>query len=146
MIEYLEPVSMKFILVTAAIIATVAIADIVLLVKRRGTPRLEGLLPAVDSILVIAGFMTFIGIGIALLQSSGEIARSTILMETVMSEHTQILFYAVSGKGCIFTIKVMISVLATTLIALFLFFVFFEVWFLLRLLYRQYMKKRPVSS
>ena len=146
MVEYLEPVAMKFILVLAAVAAAVAIADVVLLVRRKGTARLEGLLPAVDSILVIAGFMAFTGTGIALTQSAGKIASSKILMEETFSKIAQREQISLSVNGWQFTFKVMLSVFGTVLIAWLLFFVFFEVWYLLRLLHRQYMKKLPASS
>ena len=126
MVEYLDPYAMKFILATAAVALIVAIADIVLLVRRRGTARLERLLPAVDSILVIAGFMAFTGTGIVLIRSAGKIASYEI--------------------AWMLTFRVMLSALTTAIIAWLLFFVFFEVWFLLRLLYRQYMKRLPASS
>ncbi|MDP2982963.1 MAG: hypothetical protein Q8O92_06525 [Candidatus Latescibacter sp.] len=146
MVEYLEPVSMKFILVSAAVAAVVAIADVVLLVRRRGTARLEGLLPAVDSILVIAGFMAFTGTCIALMQSAGKIAMSTIPREITLSKIAQRWQMTFSWKEWDFMFKVMLSAFLTAIIAWLLFFVFFEVWFLLRLLYRKNIKKLPASS
>lgn len=145
MVEYLEPVAMKFILVTTIIAAIVVIVDIVLLVRSKGTARLEGLLPAVDSILVIAGFMAFTGTGITLIQSAGKIAGSNSLIETVLSKISQRWEWGISGNGWTFTFKVMVTALTTVIIAWFLFFVFFEVWLLLRLLYRRYMKKVTTS-
>ncbi len=125
MFEFLEPGAMKFILVTAAVVAVVAIADVILLVRSRGTVRLAGFLPAVDSILVIAGFMAFAGTCGALISSTGQFAK---------------------WKGDIpfeFTLKVILTAFITTLVAWVLFFVFFEVWFLLRILYRKEIKKLP---
>jgi len=146
MVEYLEPAAMKFIIVTAAIAAIVAIADVVLLMRRKGTALLAGLLPAVDSILVIAGFMAFTGTGIVLVRSAGKIAESKILSEETFSKIAQRWQISFSVIGWDFIFKVMLSAFLTAIIAWLLFFVLFEVWFLLRLLYRQYMKKLPASS
>lgn len=140
MVEYLEPVAMKFIFAFAAVAVVVAIADVILLIRRRGTARLDGLLPAVDSILVIAGFMAFTGTCIALIQATGEIANSKIPLEKVFSEIAQKWELVYSWAAWNFMFKVMLSALLTAIIAWLLFFVFFEVWFFLRLLYRKYIK------
>lgn len=146
MVEYLEPVAMKFIIVTAAIATIVVITDIVLIMRRKGTARLEGLLPAVDSVLVIAGFMAFTGTGIALIQSAGKIADCNSLMEPVLTEITQRWTVAITGSGWTFAFNVLVTALTTVIIVWALFFIFFEVWLLLRLLYRRYMKKVTVLS
>ena len=146
MVEYLDPYAMKFILATAAVALIVAIADIVLLVRRRGTARLERLLPAVDSILVIAGFMAFTGTGMALIQSAGKIAMSKIPRETTFSEIAQKWHMTFSWKEWDFMFKVMLSAFLTVIIVWLLFFVLFEIWFVVRILYRRYMKKLPASS
>jgi hypothetical protein len=146
MVEFLEPGAIKFILVTSAVAAIVAIADIVLLVRRRGTARLKGLLPAVDSVLVIAGFMAFTGTCIALMQSAGKIAMSKIPLEKSFSEIAQKWYMTYSAIASEFYLKVILSAFITVLVVWVLFFVFFEVWFLLRLLYRKEIKKLPASS
>ena len=139
MVEYLEPVAMKFIIVTAALAAAVAIADVVLLVRRKGTARLEGLLPAVDSILVIAGFMAFTGTGIVLIQSAERIAYTNIdWLSTGAPPFSQ--------DASKLILDMMLGAFATAIIAWFLFFVFFEVWLLLRFLIGKYTKKLPAFS
>lgn len=144
MLEYLEPTAMKFILVTATLAAVVTIADIVLLFQRRDAARLKELLPAVDSILVIAGFMVFTGTGVALVQSAGKMTNIT--MEKTFFEIAQRWGYSISGESQTYIIKVMATVFSTVLIAWFLFFVFFEAWYFLRFMLRRNMKKAGASS
>ena len=126
MIDFIEPWAMKFILVTAVVAAVVAVTDTILLVRCKGTPRLEQLLPAVDSILVIAGFMASTGTCIVLIRSLQKINANQIAWE--------------------YTVQVMVSAIITAVIAWLLFFFFFEVWLFVRVLFRQYIKKLHVSS
>jgi hypothetical protein len=140
MIEYLEPVSLKFIFWTAAVAAAVVIADAVILLRSNGIPRLRVLRPAVDSVLVIAGFMAFIGTGIAMIQSFNRIASARDLNEETISPLTQRLQYSFSAHGWAFMFKVEVTALMTVTVAWFLFFVFFEAWLLLRGMLRRRMK------
>jgi len=140
-----EPVSLTFVLVTAAIAALIAVVDGVLLLKRRGTTRLNELTPAVDGVLVMAGFMACIGTGIAVARSAARIAFSGIKPEILMSEQTQRIQAVVGGQEWHFMNKSMVGAIFTVIVAMFLFFVFFEVWYLLRLLIGRYMKKIAAS-
>jgi hypothetical protein len=128
MLQFLDLHAMKFILVMALVTAILVIADLVLLEKRKGTSRLQGLFPAVDSILVIAGFMAFTGTCLALIGSAGRLAMRS--SNDIPSE---------------LILTVILSAFTTTLIAWSLFFFFFEVWVLLRLLFRKQMKKLTAS-
>lgn len=151
MVEYLEPVAMKFILVLAVVAAGVAIADFIMLMRYRGTARLKGLLPAIDSILVIDGFMAFTGTCILLAQSAGKIATTNIQvpldLETIYHDHyMQWRDAVIVGFGWEFALKVLLTMLITAIIAGLLFFVFFEIWVILRFLHQHYMKKLSTSS
>ena len=147
MVEYFEPVAMKFILVFAAVAAVVAVADVIMLIRYRGTARLVEFIPAVDSIPVIAGFMAFTGTCILLVQSAGKFAMSNIYQEKAFFEKSQRWeMVPISQSDTKIVMKVYVSALITAVIAWLLFFVLVEIWIVLRLLYRRYLKKLLITS
>ncbi len=127
MIIYVIPWAIKYTIILASIAAIVAVVDIIMLVRERSTASLKGFLPAIDSILVIAGFMAVVGTCMAVFNSLNSIAGSNSLTNDSI-------------------IKAVVSAYTTALIAWILFFFFFEVWYVIRLLYRKSLKKLPASS
>jgi hypothetical protein len=146
MTQYVIPGAIKYIMVLASVAAIVAAVDIVMLVKRKGTTHLKGILPAIDSILVIAGFMAFSGSFIALIQSANKIAGSKIPMESTFSEINQKWQMTFPTAFWEFLFKVILCAFVTVLIAWLLFFFFFEVWYVIRLQHRKFMKKLSTPS
>jgi hypothetical protein len=136
---YLDPAAMKFIIVSAVIAAIFVIVDTVLLVWWRDVSRFKGLLPAVDSILVIAGFMAFTGTGVTLVHSAGRISNTNI--DWASSAAPPFI-----EQGWKLSFEVLLTSLTTAIVAWFLFFFFFEVWLALRYLIVKHMKKNPASS
>jgi hypothetical protein len=143
---YVVPWAMNYIIVLASITAIVTVTDIVMLARNRGTARLKGLLPAIDSILIIAGFMAFSGSFITFIYSANKIAGSKIPMEKTFSEISQkwqMNYPAAFGE---FALKEILCAFITAIFAWILFFFFFEVWYIIRLQHRKLMKKLSTPS
>jgi hypothetical protein len=141
MAEYFEPAALKFIIVFTVVALIVVMSGIVFLVKQKNTDRLKGLFPVVDSILVTAGFMAFTGTGLALIQSAGKIAHSKISDEPAFLQSAEKWSMTISPKEWDFIFKEMLRASHTVLLAGLIFFILFEAWLVLRLLYRKKINK-----
>jgi hypothetical protein len=144
MSEYLDPAVMNFVSVTAGIALVVALTDLLLIQRHKGTARLAGLQPAIDFVLVIAGYMAAVGTCFVIVQLLGYFAangskwtssnESGIMDSIIVESHTLNTFT-----------KKMIGATTTLIVTWFSSVVIFEVWCLLRILLQRSMRKLTVA-
>jgi hypothetical protein len=143
MSEYIDQVVINFVSITTLIALVVALADLFLIRRHKGTARLAELKPAVDSVLVIAGFIAFVGTCIVIIRTMTYLAGTGFAFWRWDGDTNSIILKP--GAFGSYNTEMILTTFSI-LVTWFTCFVLFELWCLLRILYRRNVHKLTAAQ